>query len=124
MKKYGPLSSGAVGTTCVDTDSDSTSSHPIKGMVVGVYLDLDGISCASAPTITIKTVSDPPITILAVTTDVGGWYHPVTPLHDPETGAVISTLKSAGIPIADYVIVALTDAEEGDYVNVWLLLED
>ena len=122
MKKYGPLNSGEVITTCVDTDSSATSNHPVRGNVVGVYIDPD-ISCASAPTVTITTVSDPPVTILAVTVEAAGWYYPRTPIHDPDDGSVISSVYSQGIPIDDFVNVALTNAEEGDNVDIWLMLD-
>jgi hypothetical protein len=122
MEKYGPQNSGAIGTVCIDTDADSTSSHPVCGMVVGVYLKFS-ISCNSAPTITITTVSDPPVTILAIATDLDGWYYPVTPQHNPADGSVISDQYSRGVPINDFVNVALSDAEEGDSVDVWLMLD-
>jgi hypothetical protein len=122
MNKYGPLNSGAVPTTCLSSSADEDSTHAIKGRVVGVYLAFD-ISCASGPTVTITTKSDPPTTILTVTTESDGWYYPRTPIHDPTTGAVIANLKSDGIPIDDFINVEISNAEEGDNVDVWLMLE-
>jgi len=123
MRKYGPLNSGEVGTLCVDTDTDADSNKPIIGTIVSVGLEFD-ISCASAPTVTITTNTTPAITILAATTDVDGWYQPVQPVHDPLTGLAISDVYTNGIAIHDFVNVALTNAEEGDSVDVWLMIAE
>lgn len=124
MKLYGPLNSGNVSdpSDTGEGSSNQDSNHPIKGRVVGVYIETD-LASESAPTVTITTKNAPTVTILNVATDSGGWYYPRTPIHDPTTGAVIANLKSDGIPIDDFVNVALSNGFTDDNVNVWLMLE-
>ncbi len=121
MRKYGPLNTGV--TSCVDTSADADSKIVLKGNVVGVYLKLDN-ACASNPTITITTKNEPITTILNVATETSGWYYPRAPVHLPGTGAVIANLKTDGIPIDDFVNVEISNAADGDSVDVWLYLED
>jgi hypothetical protein len=121
IRKYGPLNSGM--TSCIDTTATEVGNKPVVGKVVGVYLKLD-IACASNPTIAITTQNNPATTILNVTTDHDGWFYPRAPIHLPGTGAVIANLKTDGIPIHDFIRVAISDAADGDNVDVWLYLED
>jgi len=121
IRKFGPLNTGV--TSCVDTSADADSNKPIKGNVVGVYIKLDN-ACASNPTITITTKNEPITTILSVATETSGWYYPRAPIHVPGTGAVIANLKTNGIPVHDFINVEITNAADGDSVDVWLYLED
>jgi hypothetical protein len=121
IRKYGPLNTGV--TSCIDTSADADSNKPVIGKVIGVYLKLD-IACASNPTIAVTTKGDPATTILSVTTETGGWFYPRAPIHLPGTGAVIANLKTDGIPVHDFINVEITNAADGDNVDVWLYLED
>lgn len=121
MNLVGPLNSGEVDS-CLDAVSDQDSRTPVSGTVVGVYIDLN-VACLSTPTITITTKGPPVETILEVATDTGGWFYPVTPIHLNTTGGAIANLYSGGVPIHDYVNVEISDANYGDDVDVYLLVE-
>lgn len=123
MRKYGPLNTGLVETSCVDTTSTNTSNHPVKGMVVGIYID-PNFSCISTPHLKISTVSDPPVVLYDKDVDQPGWFYPSVQLSDPATGNAIANQYSEGIPIADFVRVELTEAEEGDNADIWLMLQE
>src|SRR3990167_466698 len=123
MNLAGPFSSGEVEGVCIDLDAaDQDSNVPISGRVVAVYIE-PLLSCLSSPTITISTKGDPIETILEVATDISGWYYPRTAIHLNTTGAAIANQYSKGVPIHDFVNVAISDALAGDSVNAWLLLE-
>lgn len=115
------LTSGVV-LDCLVGQSDQDSKMQVTGRVVAVYIE-PHINCMSAPTVKITTKGPPVQTILEVATDIAGWWYPVTPIHLNTTGDAIANLYSEGVPVHDYVNVDLSDAESGDYVNVYLLLE-
>ena len=121
MDLIGPISSGQV-IDCIVTDSDQDTNLVISGRVVAVYVDVITPLCIDTPTIKITTKS-PVQTILEISTDGAGWYYPVTIQHLNTTGAPIANAHSLGVPIHDYVNVQISDANFGDEVRVWLLVE-
>ena len=114
------LNSGSC--SCIDSTSNQDSNHVVKGLVVAVGWTFD-ISCVSAPTITVTTKNNP-VTLLNIATDQDGWRYPRTPVHDPANGNVIANVYSLGIPIDDIVNVAISDGEDGDSVEITLLLQE
>lgn len=125
MKKIGALNSGLVNDDLSASgagSSNADSNHPVKGKVIGIYIQ-PNLASESAPTITVTTKNAPIVTLLNVTTDQSGWYYTRTPVHNPDTGAVIANLKSDGIPVSDFINVAITSGYNGDNVDVWLMLE-
>lgn len=122
MDIVGPINSGEV-LSCLDSASNADSGSRISGTVVAVYVK-PNISCLSSPTVTIATKSEPIITILAEAGfEEADWRFPVTPVHLHTTGAAIANVYSNGVPIHDYVNVAISDANYGDDVDVYLLVE-
>jgi hypothetical protein len=121
MDLVGPLNSGLV-ESCLDTAANQDSRVIISGTVMAVYVD-PNTTCLSSPTITVTTKGAPVQTILAVATDVAKWYYPRNIAHLHTTGAPIASTYSLGIAIHDYVNVEISDANYGDNVDVWLLVD-
>lgn len=122
MNIVGPLSSDLV-ESCLDAASDQNSSVKVCGTIVAVYVQ-PVIDCLSSPTVTITTKGSPVETVLAEANfQAAAWRYPKTIAHLNTTGAAIANVYSEGVPVYDYINVAISDANYGDYVNVWLLVE-
>lgn len=122
MNLIGPLNSGEV-LSCLDAASDADSRTPVSGRVVAVYVK-PNIDCLSSPTVTITTKNEPVITILAEANfQVADWRYPRNIVHLNTTGAAIANVYSDGVPVHDYINVAISDANYGDDVDVYLLVE-
>jgi hypothetical protein len=121
MDLVGPLSSSLV-ESCLDTAADQDSSVLVSGTIVAVYIQ-PVIGCLSDPTVHISTVGSPSEVVLDVATEAGGWYYPKTIVHLNTTGAVIANNYSEGVPVHGRINVGISDANYGDYVNVWLLVD-
>jgi hypothetical protein len=115
------LTSGLV-ESCLDTAADKDSASIISGTIVAVYVEMR-IGCLSDPSVHITTVGTPSTIILDVATEVDGWYFPRTAVNLNTTGAIIANVYSQGVPVYGRVNVGISDANYGDYVNVWLLVD-
>jgi hypothetical protein len=121
MNLVGPLTSGLV-ESCLDTAADQDSKAVVDGTIMAVYVQ-PVISCLSDPTVHVSTVGTPSQIILDIATEAGGWYYPKTIIHLNTTGAAIANNYSDGIPVYGRINVGISDANYGDYVNVWLLVD-
>lgn len=122
MNLVGPLTSGLV-ESCLEAASDQDSSTVIDGTIVAVYVQ-PVINCLSDPTVHISTIGTPSQIILDIATEAGGWYYPRVIAHLNTTGAAIANVYSKGVPVYGRINVGISDANYGDYVNVWLLVAD
>lgn len=122
MKLIGPLNSGQC--SCLIDDVNQDSNHPVKGKILGVYVSPNFSCLTGALQIDIKTANNPIVNILTVTTETAAWYYPRPAVHSPTNGSAIANQYADGIPIHDFVNVALTAGLDGDNVDVWLLLEE
>jgi hypothetical protein len=121
MDLIGPLSSGEV-LSCLDTASDADSRMIVSGRVVAVYVN-PIIDCLSNPALLITTKA-PVETILSLASvQAAGWYYPANIMHLNTTGAVIANTHSIGIAVHDRINVAVSSANYGDRVEVYLLVE-
>jgi hypothetical protein len=121
MEIVGPLNSGEV-LSCLDAASDKDSGARVIGTVVAVYVK-PNVSCLSSPTVTITTKHEPIITILAeANVETAGWRFVHSIAHLNTTGAAIANVYTEGIPVHDIVNVAITVANYGDDVDVYLMV--
>lgn len=123
----GPLSSGiAAGGAGVATANASTTT-PIIGELMGVYIQYNDAPPAGTTDVVLSTVGSEPfpptVSFLTRTNSAtGGWFRPALQLCDG-TGAAIAGAYGA-VLLADFVNVKIDQANAGDSVSVWLLLRE
>ena len=124
MNLVGPLSSGvAVGSAGAATNNFITD-YPVKGEIKAVYVDyLD--SPPGTTDVTIETAGEahPAMPILSLAdANTDGWFYPRVDTVQPDGTAWAGEVPFE-IPIHDKIKITIDDADAGDYVHVWLLLE-
>jgi hypothetical protein len=129
-----------------DSTGSVTSSFPINGYILGVYIDYSS-GQPDTTDITVSTAHSPVTTILTVSNNnVDGWYYPRHQVHSTDgTGLtysnyescllledgetlVLTTPSDAGaacepVGINDYVTVSAEDAGDGETIQVSLVVE-
>jgi len=128
MNLVGPLSSGAaVGNAGVATaNADSTSV--ISGTLVALYVKYNDSPPGATTDIAITTKGATPYapaqTLLAVANAATDkWFYPRALTQVNTTGADIAGAYEA-MPVHDLVNVKIDQANAGDSIQVWLLLDD
>ncbi|MCC6192053.1 MAG: hypothetical protein IT318_23740 [Anaerolineales bacterium] len=126
MKLVGPLNTGlTTGGAGVSTANASTTV-PVCGYVMGIYVKYNGAPPVTADVI-VKTVGTSPrppsLTLLSLAdTQVDGWRWPRVPTHKASDGTAIAD-QYDWPAIDDLVNVALSQADDGDSADVWLLVD-
>lgn len=121
----GPYNSGAaVGSDGAATAS-ATGTNILSGRVVAVYVRYNDSPPAGTTDVVIATAgtAGPPANTLLTLTDgaTDGWRYPRSVIHS--TAGVAGSDAVEAIPVHDKITVTIDDANAGDSVDVWLLLE-
>ena len=131
MRLYGPLNSGAASGGAGVATANATTSTPIHGRIVAVYVKYNDSPPAGTTDVTVKTQGTSPaapsltfLTIANAATD--GYFYPRTIMHDLAAAAV--TFDGTNeiydmVAIADRVTVTIAQANDADNVDVWLLVQ-
>lgn len=127
MKLVGPLITPAASGGAGAATGSYTTTSPVEGYVMAVYVKYED----SPPVTTDVTVATlgtapyaPAITVLAVANgNTDGWRYPYVIAHLNTDGSTIANTNGWGVPIADYVKVTVAQANDNDYVKVWLLVD-
>lgn len=125
---FGPLNSGvAAGGSGVAT-SNATSTNIVKGQVMGVYIKYNDSPPAGTTDVTVATAGTtgyvPAQTIMAISnaaTDV--FKYPAAQQSNAADGTAITGAYTP-IVICDKVKVTIAQANNGDNVDVWLLMRE
>lgn len=130
MRVVGPIYSGAAAGAAGSATSNATTSTVIAGKVYGVYLDYLDSPPAATCDVTVATsgVAHPAVAILSIANAAtDGWWYPRAATHSTAGAAALyaggGTAVNDLLPIADTVKVTIAQADAGDGVNVWLLME-
>lgn len=129
MRVVGPIYSGAAAGSAGSATANSTTSNPIAGKVHAVYIQyLDSPPNTTDITIASSGNAHPAMTILSVTdAATNGWWYPRAATHSTAGAAALyagsGTAVNDRVAIADTVKVTIAQANAGDGVNVWLLVE-
>jgi hypothetical protein len=125
----GPFNSGlAVGADGSATANADTGT--LRGKVLAIYVRYNGSPPAGTTDAVVATagVNHPAVTLLTLANGAtDGWRYPRTQI---QTTAGVGANYAATfpiyepIPIHDEVNVLIDDANAGDSIDVWLLLED
>lgn len=125
MSLAGPFNSGAgTGGAGVAT-ANADSPQRLHGKVVGIYVKYNDSPPAGTTDVVIKskgTSPAPPTYNLLVLTDAAtdGWFYPQVQIHDT-AGSAIAAEYTPQL-IHDLINVSIAQANDGDSVDVWLLI--
>jgi hypothetical protein len=126
MHVAGPFNSGAaVGDNAVAT-ANADSPQRLTGRVVGIYVKYNDSPPGATTDVVIKTKGTspaPPTYNLLSLTDgaTDGWRYPQQQIHT--TAGVAIDAEYTPLLVDDYINVKIDQANAGDNVDVWLMLE-
>lgn len=125
MPLIGPLSSGVAAGSAGSATNNADTSTRVVGKVVGIYVDyLDSPPATTDVTIKTKGTSPaaPTYNLLVLTNaNTDGWFYPQVQIHDTAGSAIAGEYTPQ--LVHDYLNIAIAQANAGDSVNVWLLVE-
>lgn len=125
VKMVGPINSGSAAGVAGSATSNGNSSIILSGSVKGIYVKHNDSPPATID-VTVRTVgtdpSAPSYNLLAkVSSNTDGWFYPQAPATDV-AGVAISGEYVSQV-VSDYVNVLIAQADAGDSVDVWIMLE-
>lgn len=126
MHVAGPFNSGAaVGNNGVAT-ANADSPQRLTGRVVGIYVKYNDSPPAGTTDVVIKTKGTSPAApsynLLSLTDQAtDGWRYPQAQIHTVAGVAIDG--EYTPLLVDDYINVKIDQANAGDNVDVWLMLE-
>lgn len=128
IKVFGPFNSGTAAGSAGSATANQTTTAPLCGEVVAVYVRYNDSPPAGTTDVTVATAGNaaPPLTLLTLTDGAtDGYRYPRAQVQDL-TGAGVTYDGTnevyEPVPIADNVKVTIAGANAGDSVDVWLYL--
>ena len=127
MNLVGPINSGSTTGGAGASASNATSGVRVSGRVLGIYIRYNDAPPATTDVI-VKTVggsgSIPSTTLLTLTNkNTDGMFTPRVIPQDTLGVALAALTIAEPIAIYDYINVAVAQANDGDSVDVWLVVE-
>lgn len=121
----GPLSSGSSTGGAGTSTANSTTAIVASGLVAAIYVKYNDSPPAGTTDVTVTTLgtspSAPALTLLSVSNAAtDGWFFPRALEHLNSDGSALTT--HTYMPLQDKVKVTIAQANDGDSVDVWLVL--
>ena len=132
MSLIGPINSGTAAGSAGSATANNTTTTIISGRVVSLYVKYNDSPPAGTTDVTIQTLGtspSPPTRVLLTLTNAAtdGYFQPSVPMHD-NAGAAVTFDGTNELYVAPYVHdkikVTIAQANSGDSVDVWLMVED
>lgn len=129
MQVVGPFQTSPATGGAGTATGTVTSTQKITGIIKAVYLQYLDSPPAGTTDVTIATQGSasgapPAETILAIAdAATSGWFYPKTASHLNTTGAALASEYSNGVPVDDLVVFTIAQANNDDYIKVWLMVE-
>lgn len=127
IRLVGPLNSGVAVGSAGSATANADTTAIVTGRVRAIYIKYNHSPPAGTTDVVIATKGTSPspptralLTITNAATDA--WFYPVVQADDT-VGAAITDAYTA-IAVYDLVNVKIDDADAGDSVDVWILLEE
>lgn len=126
MRIVGPISSGLATGGAGAAGANADSVGIITGYVMGIYVKYNDSPPAGTTDVVVKTQGTAPnapsLTLLSLANAAAdGWFFPRVQYHTTAGAAVASAYDWP--PVHDKVNVAIAQANDGDSVDVWLLVD-
>lgn len=121
----GPFSSGVTTGGAGVSTNNQTSTAILDGLVAAIYVKYNDSPPAGTADVTVATLGTSPnapaLTLLSVSNAAtDGWFFPRAVEHLNSDGTALTS--HTYLPIMDKVKVTLAQANDGDSVDVWLVL--
>lgn len=121
----GPLSSGSSTGGAGTSTANSTTAIVASGLVAAIYVKYNDSPPAGTTDVTVTTLgtspSAPALTLLSISNAAtDGWFFPRALEHLNSDGSALTT--HTYMPLQDKVKVTIAQANDGDSVDVWLVL--
>ena len=126
MMLVGPINSGLTTGGAGVSTANADSKTILRGRLVGIYLKHNGSPPATSDVVvkTKGTAPYPPSYNLLTRTNLqtDGWFYPQVAVTDV---AGVAIAGEYGYQVVhDYINVSIAQANDGDSVDVWLLLSN
>lgn len=125
IEAIGPLNSGTTAGGAGVSTNNATGTTAITGELLGFYLRFNGSPPAGTTDTTIQLTGGvlPARTILTITNGATDGFYPVRQGAVSVANAAI-TDSNVCIPLVrDYIKVTIAQADDGDSVDVWAVVE-
>lgn len=121
----GPHNSGVAAGGAGVATANADSSQALYGEVMAIYVKYNDSPPAGTTDVVVKTVgtspAPPTYTFLTRTNSAAdGWFYPHVQIHDTAGAAIAG--EYTPMMVSDKINVAIAQANNGDNVDVWLLL--
>lgn len=125
MALIGPINSGVAAGGAGVATNNSTITTTVRGLVAAVYVKYNDSPPAGTTDVTVATLgtspSAPALTLLSITNAAtDGWFFPRAVEHLNSDGTALTS--HTYLPVEDRVKVTIAQANNGDSVDVWLLV--
>lgn len=131
MRLIGPITTPASSGGAGVSTASKTTDIVVCGEIAGVYLRYNDSPPAGTCDVTLVSagVNHPAETILSISNAASdGWFYPRVGAQSVAGAAMLyaagGTAVPAGIPVADKLTLTIAQANDGDSVDAWLLVED
>lgn len=124
MRVVGPFNCGAAAGGAGVATANATTTSPINGLLLAIYLKYQDSPPAATTDVTVATsgTAHPAVTLLSITNAAtDAWFY--SQVNICNTSGTAQTSNWMPIPICDTVKVTIAGANNGDYVDVYLLVE-
>lgn len=125
IEAVGPLNSGTTAGGAGVSTNNATGTSPITGELLGFYLRFNGSPPAGTTDTVIQLTGGvlPTRTVLTITNGATDGFYPVRQGAVSVANAAI-TDSNIEIPcVRDYVKVTISQADDGDSVDVWAVVD-
>ena len=129
MRLIGPLNTGVAAGGAGAATSTATTTNLVIGLVMGIYVRYNHTPPAATTDVVVTTAGSnsaiPAQTLLTLTDSAtDGLYRPRVIGDDLVGVTLIADAAAEPIAIYDQVKVTISQANNSDSVDIWLLMED
>lgn len=122
----GPINSGVAAGGAGVATANANSPLPIYGELLGLYIQYLDTPPAATTDVILKTVgtspAPPTLTFLTRSNSAtDGWFRPMQQGCDAAAAAIAGAYMP--LLLADYINIKIDQANNGDGINVWLLVK-
>lgn len=125
MNLFGPFNSGICAGGAGVSTNNADSGASLKGRLMAAYVRYNDAPPATTDVVLkTKGTKAPSVTFLTLTDkNTNGWFYPRV-IPDDLLGVDLAALTIAEpIPFDDYINIAMAQANDGDSVDVWILVD-
>ena len=126
MNLVGPINTGVAAGGAGTATANASTTQMVSGRVAGIYVRYNDSPPAGTTDVTVKTVGTSPAApsynfLVLTNAATDGWFYPQAQIHDTSGAAIAG--EYTPLLVHDYINVTVAQANNGDSVDVWLLVD-